>query len=87
MERTPETHARGLADAVLAATDRLLSEVDDVSPSERLSILIALRVRARDVLSDLPSLTEDERRVAALRLERWGHLAGRQRAQGMSKPS
>lgn len=81
MDRSPEQHARDLAEAVLAATDRLLEESVWLSPTERTSFLIALRVRARDVLGDLPLLTEDERRAAALRVERWGALARRQRVQ------
>lgn len=79
MDRSPETHARDLAAAVLAATDVLLEEDAWLSHTDKIAMLIALRVRACDVVADLPDLTEDERRAASLRIERWGSLGSSRR--------
>lgn len=72
--RSPDQHARDLADTVLAATDWLLDNRAGAFDSEAVSHLIALRVRARDVLAHIPRMTPEQERAAALRAERWGAL-------------
>lgn len=76
--KSVDRHARDLADAVLHYTDRLLDEHASTLDSRATSILIGLRVQARDVLASIPRLTPEEQRAADLRAERWGSL-GRQK--------
>ena len=82
MDKQYRADARELCLEVLASTDAVMVSTSSSLSSLDLAHLIALRVRARQLLPMLPDLTTEEERDRALAIERWGvapHRRPRQR--------
>ena len=79
-----EDDARELAIMVLRLTDSLLADGVNLT-TQAGADLVSARVTARGVLLQTAEASEDDRRLMALRLERWGRLVRRESGQPRSQ--
>lgn len=75
-----EDDARELAIMTLRLTDSLLANGVSLTTAAGTD-LVSARITARHVLATTDEASEDDRRLMALRLERWGRLVRRESAQ------
>lgn len=75
-----EDDARELAIMTLRLTDSLLENGVSLTTAAGAD-LVSARITARHVLATTAETSEDDRRLMALRLERWGRLVRRESAQ------
>lgn len=75
-----EDDARELAIMTLRLTDSLLANGVSLTTAAGAD-LVSARVTARHVLKTTSEASEDDRRLMALRLERWGRLVRRESAR------